>query len=61
MKSIARSINRIPAQRDTLYRILKVFDNDTIDPLDLVDERQFGSYHELIRLDKFRFKKRDVR
>ncbi|GIU71029.1 MAG: 7,8-didemethyl-8-hydroxy-5-deazariboflavin synthase subunit CofH [Candidatus Nitrosocaldaceae archaeon] len=61
MKSIARSINRIPAQRDTLYRILKVFDNDTIDPLDLVDENQFGSYHELIRLDKFRYKKGDVR
>lgn len=60
MKSIARSINRIPAQRDTLYRILKIFDNDTTDPLDLVDENQFGSYHELIRLDKFRYKKGDV-
>ncbi len=57
MRRVIFSINRVPAQRDTLYNIMKVFDNENyIEPLDLADENTFGSYHELIRLDKFRFK-----
>lgn len=57
MRSIAKSIDRIPAQRDTLYNIIRTYDEEHTDPLDLVDEKQFGSYHQLIKLDKFRFKR----
>jgi len=49
---------RIPAQRTTSYRIIKTFVSD--EGTDLLDEvqntSQFGSYHELIKLDGYRYK-----
>lgn len=59
MRALIRSIGRIPVQRDTLYRRLRVFDEgqDHHDPLDMVEDTSiFGSYHELIRLDRFKYK-----
>jgi len=61
IRSVIRSAGKIPAQRSTSYRILKIYDNETEDeeesPLDRVDPTQFGSYHELIRLDQFRYRR----
>jgi 5-amino-6-(D-ribitylamino)uracil---L-tyrosine 4-hydroxyphenyl transferase len=59
IRHLIRSAGRIPAQRSTTYRTLKVFSNETEDQessLDSADVSQFGSYHQLIKLDKFRYK-----
>jgi 5-amino-6-(D-ribitylamino)uracil---L-tyrosine 4-hydroxyphenyl transferase len=61
IRSIIRSCDRLPAQRSTTYRLIKVYSNEEYDEpgeLDKVDYKQFGSYNELIKLDKFRY--RDV-
>jgi FO synthase subunit 2 len=61
IRSAIRSAGKIPAQRSTSYRILKIYDNEMEDEaeslLDRVDPTQFGSYHELIRLDQFRYRR----
>jgi FO synthase subunit 2 len=59
IKQLVRSSGRIPAQRSTTYKLLKVYrdekdDNDSA--LDSADTSQFGSYQQLVKLDKFRFK-----
>jgi len=57
--SIIREAGRIPVQRSTLYTLIKVFGIETLDSesgLDKADPKEFGSYHELIKLDKFKFK-----
>ena len=53
-----RQIGRVPAQRTTSYNIIKTFaSEDNIDPLDEVhNTSRFGSYHELIKLDRYRYK-----
>ncbi len=59
IRQLIRAAGRIPAQRSTTYRTLKVFldeNEDQDSPLDSTDSSQFGSYHELIKLDKFRYK-----
>jgi 5-amino-6-(D-ribitylamino)uracil---L-tyrosine 4-hydroxyphenyl transferase len=59
MHSIITEAGRIPVQRTTLYRPIRKFDNETQECesiLDRADPKQFGSYHELIKLDKFKFK-----
>jgi 5-amino-6-(D-ribitylamino)uracil---L-tyrosine 4-hydroxyphenyl transferase len=56
--SLVRESGRVPAQRTTMYRILKEFaepDNVAGLPLDNADPSQFGSYSELIKLDKYRY------
>lgn len=56
--SLVRESGRIPAQRSTTYRILNEFPeigDSTISPLDKADPSQFGSYRELIKLDKYRY------
>ena len=56
--SLVRESGRIPAQRSTTYRILNKFpeiDDSIISPLDKADPSQFGSYRELIKLDKYRY------
>jgi 5-amino-6-(D-ribitylamino)uracil---L-tyrosine 4-hydroxyphenyl transferase len=61
IRSIIRSCDRLPAQRSTTYRLIKVYSNEEYEEpeeLDKVDDTQFGSYNELIKLDKFRY--RDV-
>ena len=59
IRQVIRSAGRTPAQRSTTYRILKVFSDgkeDQDSALDSADASQFGSYHQLIKLDKFRYR-----
>jgi FO synthase subunit 2 len=58
IRQLIRQIGRIPAQRTTSYKIIKKFTSeDGRDPLDEVQNpSQFGSYHELIKLDGYRYK-----
>ena len=58
IRRLIRQVDRIPAQRTTSYKIIKTFgSNEYEDPLDEIqDTAQFGSYHELIKLDRYRYK-----
>ena len=58
IRRLIRQVDRIPAQRTTSYKIIKTFGSDEYeDPLDEIQETaQFGSYHELIKLDRYRYK-----
>ena len=58
IRRLIRQVDRIPAQRTTSYKIIKTFGSDEYeDPLDEIqDTSQFGSYHELIKLDRYRYK-----
>ncbi|OLC94203.1 MAG: 7,8-didemethyl-8-hydroxy-5-deazariboflavin synthase subunit CofH [Thaumarchaeota archaeon 13_1_40CM_3_38_6] len=58
IRRLIRQVDRIPAQRTTSYKIIKTFSSDEYeDPLDEIqDTAQFGSYHELIKLDRYRYK-----
>jgi len=59
-RNMIREIGRTPAERTTTYRILKKFDagREENHPLDMADynEKKFGSYKNLIKLDLYRFK-----
>jgi 5-amino-6-(D-ribitylamino)uracil---L-tyrosine 4-hydroxyphenyl transferase len=57
--SLIRAAGKIPAERSTTYKILKEFrefGDESAQPLDEVSPTQFGSYHELIKIDKYRYK-----
>jgi 5-amino-6-(D-ribitylamino)uracil---L-tyrosine 4-hydroxyphenyl transferase len=59
IRQLIRSAGRIPAQRSTTYKTIKMFageSNEEESALDTTDASQFGSYHQLIKLDKFRYK-----
>jgi FO synthase subunit 2 len=59
IRQLIRSAGRTPAQRSTTYRTLTVFADEKDDrdsALDSADSAQFGSYHQLIKLDKFRYR-----
>jgi FO synthase subunit 2 len=57
-----RDAGRVPAERDTLYRIVRTYDegDDPVSPLDAIDdvEARFGSYRRLIASGEFRFTQR---
>lgn len=58
IRSLIVSAGRVPAQRNSVYGIVKVFDesaNGNESLLDTAEVSKFGSYHELIKLDKFRY------
>lgn len=59
IRSQIKGLGRIPAQRNTLYKILETEsgnDEDHMTELDQVNTDDFGSYTELIKLDKYRYK-----
>ncbi len=59
IRRMVREIRRIPAERDTRYNILKKFEdeNEVDDKLDrITNDAQFGSYMELIKINKFNYK-----
>ncbi len=58
IRQLIKQAGRIPAQRTTSYKIIKTFGlEETHDPLDEIQNTsQFGSYHELIKLDGYRYK-----
>jgi 7,8-didemethyl-8-hydroxy-5-deazariboflavin synthase CofH subunit len=62
LKRLIRDAGRVPAQRDTLYAILRRFDEvtDEPSPLDSVEnaESRFGSYRRLVASGEFRFTRR---
>lgn len=58
IRRTVKEIGRIPAERNTQYQILKKFDNNNEleEELDKVtDTSQFGSYVELIKINKFKY------
>ena len=61
LRQATREVGRIPVERTTTYNILRVMDKEPEIPeaLDAVQfgGNQFGSYHELISSDQFRYKK----
>ncbi len=58
IRRMIKEIGRIPAERDTRYKILRKFDNvnEVEEDLDKVTDSQFGSYAELIKINKFNYK-----
>jgi len=59
IRRLIKEIGRVPAERDTNYNILKKFDNgeEIEEGLDkITDTSQFGSYVELIKINKFNYK-----
>ena len=58
IRQLIRSAGRVPAQRSTSYKLLKTYaeKDDEESALDLADSSQFGSYQQLVKLDKFRYK-----
>ena len=61
IRKLIHNTGKIPAQRSSKYEIIKTFSNDNYindeELLDKSDPQDFGSYHELIKLDSFRFKR----
>ena len=59
-RGLIREMGRIPAERSTTYRDIRVFESeeDSTDPLDQVNNpsERFGSYQNLITLKDFRFR-----
>jgi 7,8-didemethyl-8-hydroxy-5-deazariboflavin synthase CofH subunit len=59
-RGLIREMGRIPAERSTTYKKIKLFDGaeNPVDPLDRVENPQekFGSYRELVRLKDYRFR-----
>ena len=59
IRHLIRDIGRIPAERNTTYEILKTFEKEpeTTETLDQVSHTEkFGSYFELIKINKFKYK-----
>ena len=59
IRRMVKEIDRIPAERNTHYKILKRFESEdeSEEKLDRVnDTSQFGSYLELIKIKKFNYK-----
>ena len=60
IRNIIHTLGKIPAQRRSNYQIIKIFSNDDYfddELLDMSDSQDFGSYQELIKMDRFKFKK----
>ena len=59
IRRMVREIGRIPAERNTQYKMIKKFEteNEVDEGLDkITNNSQFGSYKELIKINKFRYK-----
>jgi len=60
MRKLIRSSGKVPAQRTSTYKIIKEFETqeqiEYESNLDRIDPSIFGSYKELITLNKYRFK-----
>lgn len=59
LRCLIRGLGRVPAQRGTTYRLLRVYDglDNGTDPLDAVDDSEvrFGSHQTLATSDAFRY------
>lgn len=58
LNSLILEMGRTAAQRTTLYQLVKVFDREGLEScsrLDEIEPNEFGTYHDLIKLDQFRY------
>jgi FO synthase subunit 2 len=58
IRRLVKEVGRIPAERNTTYQILRKFESDSEsnDALDeLEDDTKFGSYFDLIKINKFKY------
>jgi len=61
LRRLIRGVGRVPAERSTTYKIRRLFgasDDEAPDALDLAadDAARFGSYRQLIKMDRFRYR-----
>jgi FO synthase subunit 2 len=58
IRRLIREAGRIPAERNTSYKILRIFEQEPPESeLDSIeDTTRFGSYFELVKIDKYRYK-----
>jgi 7,8-didemethyl-8-hydroxy-5-deazariboflavin synthase CofH subunit len=61
MRRLIRDAGRVPAERLTTYRLRRVFEKEAEDApeaLDVAaqDPGRFGSYHQLIKMDQYRYR-----
>ncbi len=57
IRHLISSVGRIPAERNTKYKILQTFENEIEEKgLDIAQDSQFGTYFELVKINKFRYK-----
>lgn len=64
IQSLIREVGKVPAERSTTYKILNEFGDlgdESAKPLDEVSPVQFGSYQELVKIDKYRYKDLNLR
>jgi FO synthase subunit 2 len=60
MRRLIRDAGRIPAERTTTYGIRRTFheepaEPDRLDTIDAVEAERFGSYHQLVKMEAYRF------
>ena len=58
IKRVVREICRIPAERNTKYKILRRFEDYSKEEEELdkvTDTSRFGSYTELVKIDKYKY------
>lgn len=66
LRRICREAGRVPAERNTLYKIVQRFpspETETTDPLDLLsaaDTTRFGSYGQLTQAPAYRYRDRRI-
>ena len=58
IRRLVREVGRIPAERNTSYNILRTFEQEPPESeLDSIEDvTRFGSYFELVKIDKYRYK-----
>src|SRR5579864_8735122 len=61
LRRLIRDMGRIPAERATLYALRRVFDREDEDHPEALDRAaadpgRFGSYQQLIKLDRYRYR-----
>ena len=59
IRQLVRQIGRIPAERNTTYDIIQSFEKEPkeLKKIDGIKDSKFGTYFDLIKNEKFRFKK----
>jgi FO synthase subunit 2 len=61
LRHMIRELGRVPAQRNTTYTLLRVYNGtqEEAGPLDQIDdpEERFGSYRKLTASDRFRYRR----
>jgi 7,8-didemethyl-8-hydroxy-5-deazariboflavin synthase CofH subunit len=59
IRSWIRAARRIPAERTTTYKTLRVFEEEPVEPEVTWNDERFGTYATLIASSEFRFRHRD--